>query len=200
MYSEVIGYMGQVPCFSMLSGHIVYPHVMAHVNIYAVRKHSSLSCCCVIAALCAGNYQPCVHADCGHQQVHLCEACASDHEPWRHRYDDLKNYSNERSLYLAQLRDSIEGPWQAWELSQIDVDALKALSLDEVRRGWRALACGIAHVGAHIVTCKARMLRKSSWQTFLSFKNGKYASSCPTHIYSKTPTSLLLAALMFSTC
>ena len=48
------------------------------------------------------------------------------------RYDDLKNYSNERSIYLAQLRDSIEGPWQAWELSQIDVEALKALSTDEV--------------------------------------------------------------------
>ena len=61
----------------------------------------------------------------------------------RPRYDDLKNYSNERSLFLAQLRDSIEGPWQAWELSQVDVDALKALSLDEVRRGSRAPACGM---------------------------------------------------------
>ena len=45
----------------------------------------------------------------------------------------MKNYSNERSIYLAQLRDSIEAPWQAWELSQIDVEALKALSTDEVR-------------------------------------------------------------------
>ena len=61
--------------------------------------------------------------------------CITDHEAWQLRYDDLKNYNNERSLYLAQLRDSIEGPWQAWELSQIDVDALKALSLDEVRCG-----------------------------------------------------------------
>ena len=55
------------------------------------------------------------------------------------RYDDLKNYSNERSLYLAQLRDSIEGPWQAWELSQIDVEALKALSINEVRCAYACL-------------------------------------------------------------
>lgn len=69
--------------------------------------------------------------------------------PWRLRYDDLKNYSNERSLYLAQLRDSIEGPWQAWELSQIDVDALKALSLDEVRSGLGSRA----GVGAVVDRC-----------------------------------------------
>ncbi|KAK9830964.1 hypothetical protein WJX81_003304 [Elliptochloris bilobata] len=55
-------------------------------------------------------------------------------------YDDLKNYSNERSLYLAQLRDSIEGPWQAWELSQIDVDALKTLSTDEIKERIRSQA------------------------------------------------------------
>lgn len=35
------------------------------------------------------------------------------------RYDDLRNYSNDRSVYLAQLRDSIEEPWQAWELAQL---------------------------------------------------------------------------------
>ena len=64
----------------------------------------------------------------------------SEFEP--RRYDDLKNYSNERSLYLAQLRDSIEGPWQAWELSQVDVEALKALSIDEVRCRPCVLACG----------------------------------------------------------
>ena len=73
--------------------------------------------------------------------------CITDHEAWQLRYDDLKNYSNERSLYLAQLRDSIEGPWQGWELSQIDVDALKALSLDEVRcEAWPSPCC-LAGVG-----------------------------------------------------
>lgn len=34
------------------------------------------------------------------------------------RYDDLQNYSNERSIYLAKLRNAIEDPWQRWELHQ----------------------------------------------------------------------------------
>ena len=37
------------------------------------------------------------------------------------RYDDLSNYSNERSIFLANLRDAIETPWQAWELEQLPV-------------------------------------------------------------------------------
>ena len=40
-------------------------------------------------------------------------------------YDDLRHYTNERSEYLRKVRDSIEEPWQAWELSQIDVTALQ---------------------------------------------------------------------------
>ena len=37
-----------------------------------------------------------------------------------HRYDDLRNYTNERSIWLANLRDRIEEQWQAWELEQLD--------------------------------------------------------------------------------
>lgn len=48
------------------------------------------------------------------------------------RFDDLKNYSNDRSLYLAQLRDSIEEPWQAWELSHMPAAEYKQLSPDQV--------------------------------------------------------------------
>jgi hypothetical protein len=35
------------------------------------------------------------------------------------RYDDLCNYENERSTWLATLRETIEGPWQAWEQQQM---------------------------------------------------------------------------------
>jgi hypothetical protein len=46
-------------------------------------------------------------------------------------YDDLRNYSNERSIYLRKIRDQIEAAWQAWESDQIDV---KSLSAVEVRQ------------------------------------------------------------------
>ena len=49
------------------------------------------------------------------------------------RYDDLANYSNDRSLYLAQLRDRIEGTWQAWESSHVDLARYQAMSPSEVR-------------------------------------------------------------------
>lgn len=48
-------------------------------------------------------------------------------------YDDLRNYNNERSIYLAQLRHSIEEPWQQWELGQFDVDAYKSKSIEELK-------------------------------------------------------------------
>lgn len=35
------------------------------------------------------------------------------------RYDDLRNYENERSTWLATLRERIEAPWQAWEQQQM---------------------------------------------------------------------------------
>eukprot|EP00878_Enallax_costatus_P000216 GHUV01000277.1.p1 GENE.GHUV01000277.1~~GHUV01000277.1.p1 ORF type:complete len:627 (+),score=238.35 GHUV01000277.1:276-2156(+) len=34
-------------------------------------------------------------------------------------YDDLKNYTNERSAWLSHLRDMIEEPWQIWEQQQM---------------------------------------------------------------------------------
>ena len=55
------------------------------------------------------------------------------------RYDDLRNYSNERSIYLAQLRNSIEEPWQQWELGHFDIEAYKSKNLDEVPAGSTAL-------------------------------------------------------------
>jgi Iron-containing redox enzyme len=39
-------------------------------------------------------------------------------------YDDLSNYDNERSSYLREIRDLIEGAWQEWELAHLDVEAL----------------------------------------------------------------------------
>lgn len=46
-------------------------------------------------------------------------------------YDDLHNYDNDRSLYVATVRDRIEADWQAWELAQIDVEALKQLDVKQ---------------------------------------------------------------------
>ncbi|MEH2052519.1 iron-containing redox enzyme family protein [Nostoc sp.] len=44
-------------------------------------------------------------------------------------YDDLQNYTNERSLYLYSCRDQIEAAWQQWELAQLDVAALQQLDV-----------------------------------------------------------------------
>lgn len=46
-------------------------------------------------------------------------------------YDDLHNYTNDRSLYVATVRDRIEADWQAWELAQIDVAAIKQLDVQQ---------------------------------------------------------------------
>lgn len=51
---------------------------------------------------------------------------------WLYRFDDLRNYDNERSLWLAKLRDSIERPWQQWETAQLDIEDYKSKSVDEV--------------------------------------------------------------------
>ena len=57
-----------------------------------------------------GNTSNMTHVQMGKRSLHyLC------------RYDDLSNYSNERSVFLANLRDAIETPWQAWELEQLPV-------------------------------------------------------------------------------
>lgn len=44
-------------------------------------------------------------------------------------YDDLQNYSNERSFYLQKVRNQIETAWQNWELAQVDLEALKQLDV-----------------------------------------------------------------------
>ncbi|MBE9051324.1 iron-containing redox enzyme family protein [Nostocales cyanobacterium LEGE 11386] len=46
-------------------------------------------------------------------------------------YDDLRHYTNERSLYLLSRRDQIETAWQEWELAQIDVAQLQQLDVKQ---------------------------------------------------------------------
>lgn len=46
-------------------------------------------------------------------------------------YDDLRQYMNERSLYLASCRNQIEAHWQKWELKQIDVAQLKTSDVSQ---------------------------------------------------------------------
>jgi len=46
-------------------------------------------------------------------------------------YDDLQNYTNDRSLYIATVRDRIETEWQAWELAQLDVEVLKQVDVKQ---------------------------------------------------------------------
>lgn len=44
-------------------------------------------------------------------------------------YDDLNHYVNERSIYLANVRDRIEAIWQAWELAQMDVAGIQQMDV-----------------------------------------------------------------------
>ncbi|MEO8893380.1 MAG: iron-containing redox enzyme family protein [Coleofasciculaceae cyanobacterium] len=44
-------------------------------------------------------------------------------------YDDLENYTNERSFYLQKVCNQIETSWQKWELAQFDVVALQQLDV-----------------------------------------------------------------------
>ena len=46
-------------------------------------------------------------------------------------FDDLNNYDNEHSVYLHQLRDRIEQAWQAWELSFLNVAAIRRENVRE---------------------------------------------------------------------
>jgi len=46
-------------------------------------------------------------------------------------YDDLQDYRNERSIYLQWVRNRIEAAWQDWELSQIDLEALKQVNVKQ---------------------------------------------------------------------
>lgn len=50
-------------------------------------------------------------------------------------YDDLRHYTNERSLYLRTVRDQIEEAWQEWEAAQLDVAAYQGI--DDIRQALR---------------------------------------------------------------
>jgi hypothetical protein len=51
------------------------------------------------------------------------------------RYDDLRNYDNERSIWLARLRERIERPWQAWEAQQMAAAAAEEAAAAEGGEG-----------------------------------------------------------------
>jgi len=44
-------------------------------------------------------------------------------------YDDLRRYTNERSLYLRTVRDRIEEAWQQWEVAQLNVAAYQEIDV-----------------------------------------------------------------------
>ncbi|OKH40972.1 hypothetical protein NIES2119_01310 [[Phormidium ambiguum] IAM M-71] len=50
-------------------------------------------------------------------------------------YDDLRRYTNERSLYLRTVRDRIEEAWQKWETAQLDIEAY--LEIDDLTQALR---------------------------------------------------------------
>jgi hypothetical protein len=49
-------------------------------------------------------------------------------------YDDLRRYTNERSLYLRTVRDQIEEAWQQWELAQLDPTAYQGIDVRQALR------------------------------------------------------------------
>jgi Iron-containing redox enzyme len=48
-------------------------------------------------------------------------------------YDELQNYTNERSLYLQQIRNHIEKTWQRWEAATLEADYYQNLPLSGVK-------------------------------------------------------------------
>ncbi|WP_416666926.1 iron-containing redox enzyme family protein [Egbenema bharatensis] len=46
-------------------------------------------------------------------------------------YDDLRNYTNERSSYLRQIRDRIEDAWQQWEASHLDLSLYQGIDVQQ---------------------------------------------------------------------
>jgi len=46
-------------------------------------------------------------------------------------YDALESYTNERSSYIENIRDRIELVWQAWEFTQLDLNAIKQLNVQQ---------------------------------------------------------------------
>ena len=49
-------------------------------------------------------------------------------------YDDLRRYTNERSLYLRTVRDQIEEAWQQWEAAQLDPTAYQGIDVTQALR------------------------------------------------------------------
>lgn len=59
-------------------------------------------------------------------------------------FDDLANYTNERSAYLFKLRDRIESVWQPWEDQQMggeqEKKRMQSMTLDEIKEQLRSRA------------------------------------------------------------
>ena len=49
-------------------------------------------------------------------------------------YDDLQNYANEASPYLASVRSRIENAWQDWETGHFDIESLQSLPIKDALR------------------------------------------------------------------
>jgi hypothetical protein len=49
-------------------------------------------------------------------------------------FDSIRHYKNEDSDYLRRIRRLIETPWQAWEMSAMNIEALKAEPIEEALR------------------------------------------------------------------
>ncbi|MFB2936759.1 iron-containing redox enzyme family protein [Aerosakkonemataceae cyanobacterium BLCC-F154] len=47
-------------------------------------------------------------------------------------YDDLRHYTNERSLYLKKVLDQIEEAWQKWETAQFDLEEYQ--QIDDIKK------------------------------------------------------------------
>jgi Iron-containing redox enzyme len=46
-------------------------------------------------------------------------------------YDALQSYTNERSIYIEKVRERIESVWQAWELTQLNIENISCLNVKQ---------------------------------------------------------------------
>ena len=69
-------------------------------------------------------------------QLHLLLLACCQKRDWSvflSRYDDLANYRNERSLFLAEIREDIEEAWYSWEVQQhVNEAALRQMTPEQV--------------------------------------------------------------------
>ena len=54
-------------------------------------------------------------------------------------YDDLENYINENSSYLASLRNRIEKEWGRWENNHLSINHLKTMDVEKTLYEWTDL-------------------------------------------------------------